>query len=179
MNLTIHQCYSISIPRACPNFDAAHNMHPLPRTSQSHSDVDLPLIVNGNADGGGPLEWGAAKASADSNMTRSDLSRESARSEWWRISRRRTRETRNGATEPHNQHKDLMLEPSAAAANSHPSPTSPHSGRSSRTGKLKTLFKRKPRPDDHDKQMSSFESSSGQLRTPPTSDPGISVTSED
>lgn len=157
----------------------AHNLHPLPRSSQSHSDVDLPAMVNGNADGGGPHEWGAAKASADSNMTRSDLSRESARSDWWRLKTRRTRETRNGTTEVHNQHKDLMLEPSVAAGNSHASPTSPNPGRSSRTGKLKTFFKRKPRPDDHERHFPSFGSaSSGQLRNPPTSDPGFVTSSE-
>jgi 3',5'-cyclic-nucleotide phosphodiesterase len=154
------------------------NLFPMPRSSQSHSEVDLSQTVNGNADGASHLEWDAAKASADSNQTRSDASRTSAGSEWWRLGRRRTRESRKCDTDTRGQQKPMLLDPPVFDANSNTSPTTPSPGRTGRSGKLKSFFTRKPKSGDQEKQLSSFGSSS-QLRTPPTSDPGLSVNSED
>lgn len=84
---------------------------------------------------------------------------------------------RNGDTDGRSQPKETTLD----AAPSHPdscagSPSSP--GRKTTTGKIKSFFKRKPRQEEQHKQLSSFGSSS-QLRTPPTSDPGQSLNSDD
>ncbi|ORY08716.1 hypothetical protein BCR34DRAFT_389625 [Clohesyomyces aquaticus] len=161
------------------------NLYPMPhQPSQSHSELDLSHTGNGNLDGSKLQPWESAKLSGDSTITRSDASREtSRRNEWWRQMghRRRTRDTRNGETELNGQQREMTLDPMRSAPPSNAtSPTSmPSPGKSSRTGKLKSFFKRKPRNhEDQEKQLSSFGSSS-QLRTPPTSDPGISVTSED
>ncbi|KAF1951767.1 HD-domain/PDEase-like protein [Byssothecium circinans] len=165
-----------------PDFDSATNLFPLPHpSSQSHSEVDLTQSANGNLDGS--KQWESNKMGAGSNGTRHDESRDPLRKpEWWRQmgSRRRTRDMRNCEKETTGQHKETGLDPtisnSTSDANS-PIATSP--GRSSRTGKLKSFFKRKPRnSNDHEKQLSSYGSSS-QLRTPPTSDPGRSLNSDE
>lgn len=150
--------------------------YPMPQPSpQSHSQVDLSHTVNGNLDGSKLQPWDNNKTSADSNITRSDISRDSS---WWRQmgSRRRTRDTRNGDTEIRLHPKDNMLD--SPVSNSDSTATSPvgtSPGRLTTTGKIKSFFKRKPSSShkDHEKQLSSFGSSS-QLRTPPTSDPGRS-----
>ncbi|KAF2476246.1 HD-domain/PDEase-like protein [Lindgomyces ingoldianus] len=167
-----------------PDFDSAANLFPMPHPpSQSHSEVDLSHAPNGNLDGSKLHQWESAKLSGDSNVSQSNASREtSRRSEWWRqmSSRRRTKDFRNGETNIHGQQKEMNLDQTISNTTSNAtSPTSLSPGKSSRTGKLKNFFKRKPRnSDEQEKQLSSFGSSS-QLRTPPTSDPGISVNSDD
>jgi hypothetical protein len=160
--------------------DIDHNLYPLPQpSSQSHSQVDLSSTANGNLDGSKLQQWESNKVSGDSNMTRSDVSRNSS---WWRQmgSKRTTRETRNGDADIRiHPPKETMLDapPSNTDSNA-TSPTIPSPGRKTTTGKIKNFFKRKPRHDEHQKQLSSYGSSS-QLRTPPTSDPGRSLNSDD
>lgn len=160
------------------------NHFPMPHpTSQSHSQVDLPHTANGNLDGSKQHEWETNKVSGDSNITTSDASRDSnRRSEWWRQmgSRRHTRDAKNGDADTRGQQKEMMLDPTLSNTTSNAtSPTYPSPGRTSRTSKIKSFFKRRPRnSNDQEKQLSSFGSSS-QLRTPPTSDPGQSVNSDD
>lgn len=168
-----------------PDFDSATNLFPMPqRTSQSHSEVDLSHAANGNLDGSKMQQWEANKVSGDSTVSRSDGSRDSVRrSQWWPQipTRRRNRDLRNGDREHPSQQKEMMLDPTLSNSTSDTaSPTATSPGRTSRTaGKLKSFFKRKPRnSSDHEKHLSSFGSSS-QLRTPPTSDPGQSVTSDE
>ncbi|KAF2007365.1 HD-domain/PDEase-like protein [Amniculicola lignicola CBS 123094] len=158
-------------------------LYPVPNVpSQSHSQVDLTHNSNGNLDGSKVQHWDT-KVSGDSTMSRSDASRDGGRrSEWWRqmSSRRRTRDLRNGDADSRGQQKEIALIPTMSnSTSSATSPTLPSPGRTSRTGKLKSFFRRKNRSDDEqEKQLSSFGSSS-QLRTPPTSDPGVSVHSDD
>jgi len=114
--------------------------------------------------------------SGDSNVTRSDGSRNPS---WWRqmSSRRSPRDIRNGETDCRIQPKETM--PDSALSNTESTAASPASpGRKTTTGKIKSFFKRKPRHEEQHKQLSSFGSSS-QLRTPPTSDPGRSLNSDD
>jgi hypothetical protein len=166
-----------------PDFDSATNLFPVPHPpSQSHSEVDLSHMANGNMDGPKSQQWEDNKMSGDSNISRSDASRDSSRrSEWWRqmSSRRRTRDLRNGEADARGQQKETMLDPTPSNTTSDTtSPTTPSPGRR-RTGKLKNFFKWKPRNNtDDEKQLSSFGSSS-HLRTPPTSDPGHSANSDD
>lgn len=150
-------------------------------SSQSHSQVDLSQAANGNLDGSKLQQWDTNnKLSADSSATRSDVSRDSS---WWRqmSSRRKTRDIRNGDAEGRAPQKDAMPDtlpppnPDSAAT----SPTCPSPGRKTTTGKIMSFFKRKSsNPKEPEKQLSSFGSSS-QLRTPPTSDPGRSLNSDD
>ena len=167
-----------------PDFDSANNLYPVPRIpSQSHSEVDLTHPTNGNLDGSKMQQWDGSKMSGDSTISRSDASRESGRrSEWWRqmSSRRRTRDVRNGDADGRPPQKEMLLDPSMSNSTSTvPSPTSLSPGRSSKTGKLKNFFRRKPKDsNEQEKQLSSFGSSS-HLRTPPTSDPGQSLNSDD
>jgi hypothetical protein len=156
------------------------NLYPLPQpSSQSHSQVDLSSTANGNLDGSRLQQWESNKISGDSNMTRSDVSRNSS---WWRqmSTRRTTRDTRNGDADIRvHPPKEMMLDtPPSNADSTATSPTCPSPGRKTTTGKIKNFFKRKPRHDEQQKQLSSFGSSS-QLRTPPTSDPGRSLNSDD
>jgi 3',5'-cyclic-nucleotide phosphodiesterase len=165
-----------------PDNDPATNLYPLPHpSSQSHSEVDLTHTVNGSSDGPKASPWEANKY-PDSQATRSDAFRESGRkSEWWRLtSRRRAKDQRNRDADMRGQEKDVTLDPSILQSNTEAiSPTSASQCRNSKTEKLKTFFKRKQRSsDDQEKQLSSFGSSS-QLRTPPTSDPGRSINSDD
>jgi 3',5'-cyclic-nucleotide phosphodiesterase len=181
-----HNAYFFRAPRPFgigPDDDSANNLHPLPHlASQSQSEVDLCHTVNGAADGSKPAQWDATNHTADSHVSRPDTFRDSSRrSEWWRLSsRRRTRDVRNGDTDTGGQQKEVVLDPSMLQANADAtSPTSSSPCRNSKTEKLKTFFKRKAKNnDDQEKQLSSFGSSS-QLRTPPTSDPGRSVNSDD
>lgn len=165
-----------------PDFDSATNLFPVPkRSSQSYSEVDLSNTANGNLDGSKAQQWETNKVSGDSGMSRSDGARDSPRrNEWWRgmSSRRRTRDLRNGDREVTPQPKEVTLDPSTTNSTSDAnSPTATSPGRTSRTGKLRSFFKRKTRnSNDQEKQLSSFGSSS-QLRTPPTSDPGHSLNS--
>ncbi|KAF2659268.1 HD-domain/PDEase-like protein [Lophiostoma macrostomum CBS 122681] len=161
----------------------ATSLFPLPQPTQRHSELDLYQSANGTADVAKASQWEADKESPDSNTPRSDASRDSnRRSEWWRqmSSRRRTRDMRNGDADAHGQPKESLLAPTISNSTSNAtSPTSPSPGRNSRTGKIKSFFKRKPKSNhDQEKQLSSFGSSS-HLRTPPTSDPGQSVNSDD
>ncbi|KAH7126763.1 hypothetical protein B0J11DRAFT_432433 [Dendryphion nanum] len=158
-------------------------LYPVPHpSSQCQSEVDLSHTANGNLDGSKTSQWDTAKVSADSNVSRSDTSRDSnRRSEWWRqmSSRRRTRDLRNGETDARGQQKDSIpdLPDHLTTINATTPPSPPR--QNSRTEKLKSFFKRKPRnSNEQEKQLSSFGSSS-QLRTPPTSDPGRSVNSDD
>ncbi|KAF2691942.1 HD-domain/PDEase-like protein [Lentithecium fluviatile CBS 122367] len=167
-----------------PDFDSATNLFPIPRApSQSHSEVDLSHTANGNLDGSKLQHWESNKLSGDSTVSRSDGSRDSHRKPgWWRqmSSTRRPKDVRNGDREALGHHKETNLEPTLSNPTSDaasPTPSSP--GRISRTGKLKSFFKRKPRnSNEQEKQLSSFGSSS-QLRTPPTSDPGRSLNSDE
>lgn len=160
---------------------AATDHYPMPQPSpQSHSQVDLSHTSNGNLDGSKLQPWDNNKTSAESNITRSDLSRDSS---WWRQmgSRRKIRETRNGDGELRAQSKDAISD--SLPTNSDSTATSPNGASPSRlttTGKIKSFFKRKPSSShkDQEKQLSSFGSSS-QLRTPPTSDPGRSLNSDE
>lgn len=161
------------------NMNSVNTLYPLPQPSpQSHSEVDLTQSSNGNLDGSKIQQWESNKNSADSHLARSDVSRNSS---WWRQrgSRRGGRETRNGEADGHGPYKESTIE----STTSHPdsaasSPTHASPGRMTTTDKIKSFFKRKPRQDDQEKQLSSFGSSS-QLRTPPTSDPGRSLNSDD
>ncbi|PVI06641.1 HD-domain/PDEase-like protein [Periconia macrospinosa] len=161
----------------------ASSLFPAPRVpSQRRSEMDLAQAANGNLDGSRMQHWDSNKMSGDSTMSRSDGSRDTTRkSDWWRqmSARRRTKDFRNGDRESNGHSKDATLHPTVSSSNSEttsPSATSP--GRSSRTDKLKSFFKRKPRNNDQEKQLSSFGSSS-QMRTPPTSDPGRSLNSDE
>ncbi|KAF9735487.1 cyclic nucleotide phosphodiesterase [Paraphaeosphaeria minitans] len=157
-----------------PNIELGTNMFPVPHpSSQSHSEVDLSTTANGNYDGSKMQTWESNKLSNDSNNSRSDASRDiHRRSEWWRPARKQ-RDNRNGGSTTPKQQQAAMLDPAAANTMLDPS-TSP--GKSSRTGKLKSFFRRKSgRAADSDKQLSSHGSSS-QL---PTSDPGRSVNSDE
>jgi hypothetical protein len=157
----------------------AVNLYPLPQpSSQSHSQVDLSHTANGNLDGSKLQQWDSNKISGDSNMTRSDVSRNSS---WWRqmSTRRTTRDTRNGDTEARPQHKEAALDTTPSNTTSTTaSPTLSSPDRKTTTGKIKNFFKRKTRHEEQPKQLSSFGSSS-QLRTPPTSDPSRSLNSDD
>jgi 3',5'-cyclic-nucleotide phosphodiesterase len=163
------------LTNACP----VVNLYPLPQpSSQSHSQVDLSTTTNGNLDGSKLQQWDSNKISGDSNMTRSDVSRNSS---WWRqmSTRRPTRDTRNGDADGRGHHKESPLDMSPSNTEStttSPVPTSP--GRKTTTGKIMNFFKRKPRNEEQHKQLSSYGSSS-QLRTPPTSDPSRSLNSDD
>lgn len=167
-----------------PDFDSATNPFPIPRDpSQSHSEVDLSSTANGNLDGAKLQQWDTSKLSGDSTVLKSDGSRDTHRKPgWWRqmSTTKRPRDLRNGDHEVSVHHKDTNLEPTLSNPTSDatsPTPSSP--GRASRTGKLKSFFKRKPRnSSEQEKQLSSFGSSS-QLRTPPTSDPGRSLNSDE
>ncbi|CAO2657604.1 Nn.00g037300.m01.CDS01 [Neocucurbitaria sp. VM-36] len=157
------------------------NLYPVPQTlPQSHSsEVDLSHTTNGNLDGSKLPQWDNSKLSGDSSATRSDASRNSS---WWRqmSSRRSTRDVRNGDPECRTPHKEELLSTYPSNTDSTTtSPTSPSPGRKTTTGKIKSFFKRKPSSNkEQEKQLSSFGSSS-QLRTPPTSDPGRSLNSDD
>ncbi|CAI6335882.1 unnamed protein product [Periconia digitata] len=166
----------------------ASSLFPAPRVpSQRHSEIDLQQAANGNLDGSRMQHWDSNnKMSGDSTMSRSDGTRDMTRKpDWWRqmSARRRTKDMRNGDREhhPHPSHKEAALNPTRSNSNSEtttPSATT-SPGRSSRTDKLKSFFKRKPRTsNDQEKQLSSFGSSS-QMRTPPTSDPGRSLNSDE
>lgn len=147
-------------------------------SSQSHSQVDLTHTANGNLDGSKLQQWESNKVSGDSNATRSDMSRNSS---WWRqmSTRRPTRDTRNGDADHRAHPKDSLLDTAPSNTDSNTtSPTCSSPGRKTTTGKIKNFFKRKPRQEEQPKQLSSFGSSS-QLRTPPTSDPGRSLNSDD
>lgn len=149
-------------------------MFPVPHpSSQSHSEVDLSITANGNYDGSKMQTWESNKLSNDSNMSRSDASRElHRRSEWWRPARKQ-RDQRNGGLDTPRQQQAAMLVPAVPNATLDPS-TSP--GKTSRAGKLKSFFRRKSgRAADSEKQLSSRGSSS-QL---PTSDPGRSMNSDE
>ncbi|KAL1796938.1 hypothetical protein ACET3X_005478 [Alternaria dauci] len=149
-------------------------------TSQSHSQVDLSQSANGNYDGSKLQQWDTHnKLSADSNATRSDVSRDSS---WWRhvSTKRRTRDVRNGDADGRAPLKEATPD-SVAPPNSDSTTTSPtcsSPGRKTTTGKIMSFFKRKPSHKEPEKQLSSFGSSS-QLRTPQTSDPGRSLNSDD
>ncbi|KAH4995035.1 hypothetical protein HBI76_009460 [Parastagonospora nodorum] len=155
------------------------DLYPMPQpSSQSHSQVDLSHTANGNFDGSKLQHWDSNKISGDSNMTRSDVSRNSS---WWRqmSTRRATRDTRNGDTEGRPAHKETTLDTTPSNTTSTTtSPTIPSPDRKTTTGKIKSFFKRKPRHEEQPKQLSSFGSSS-QLRTPPTRDPSRSLNGED
>ncbi|KAL1613000.1 3',5'-cyclic-nucleotide phosphodiesterase [Paraconiothyrium brasiliense] len=161
-----------------PDFDSATNLFPVPHpSSQSHSEVDLSATTNGNYDGSKMQTWESNKLSNDSTMSRSDASRDiHRRSEWWRPARKQ-RDHRNGGFEMPNQQQNAMLDPTTTNTTLDPScPTATSPGRTSRTGKLKSFFRRKSgRAADSEKQLSSHGSSS-QL---PTSDPGRSVNSDE
>ncbi|KAF2643415.1 HD-domain/PDEase-like protein [Massarina eburnea CBS 473.64] len=160
-----------------PDFDSATNLFPLPTSSQSHSEVDLSQTVNGNLDGSKMQQWDANNVSGDSNGAR--LGEPYRKPEWWRPigSRRRTRDLRNGDREVSGHQKELVPEPPNSTSDANSPTTSP--GRPSRAGKLKSFFRRKPRGgNDQEKQLSSYGSSS-QLRTPPTSDFGRSLNSDE
>lgn len=160
-----------------PDFDSATNLFPVPLpSSQSQSEVDLSNTANGNFDGSKMQTWESNKLSNDSNLSRSDGSRDQhRRSEWWRPVRKQ-REHRNGGYDTPVQQQETLLDPISAipATDSHSPATSP--GRTSRTGKLKSFFRRKSgRAADQEKQLSSHGSSS-QI---PNSDPGRSLNSDD
>jgi hypothetical protein len=119
--------------------------------------------------------------SGESGATRSDLSRDSS---WWRqmsSKRRATRDARNGDHDVPCPPKESMLN----APTSHPdssSPTGPglSPNRKNTTGRFKSFFKRKPKgQEEHGKTLSSFGSSSQLRTTPPTSDQGRSLNSDD
>lgn len=146
------------------------SLYPLPQpSSQSHSQVDLSHTANGNLDGSKLPQWDDSKLSADSNLTRSDATRDSS---WWRqmSTRRRTRDVRNCEADGRIQVKEPTLDTSPS--NTDPNVTAISPSRMTTSGKIKSFFKRKPSGQkEQQKQLSSYGSSS-QLRTPQTSDPG-------
>jgi 3',5'-cyclic-nucleotide phosphodiesterase len=151
------------------------DLYPMPQpSSQSHSQVDLSQTANGHLDDSKLQPWDDNKLSADSSAARSDGSRDSS---WWRqmSSRRRARDTdgRLPLKEVVPDHVPYNTDSNAG------SPTTSSPGRKTTTGKIMSFFKRKPSSQrEPEKQLSSFGSSS-QLRTPPTSDPGRSLNSDD
>ncbi|KAF1947273.1 HD-domain/PDEase-like protein, partial [Clathrospora elynae] len=156
------------------------NLYPMPQpSSRSHSQADLSHTANGDADSPKLQQWDNNKMSGDSNLTRSDESRDSS---WWRqmSSRRRPRDIRNGDVDGRAQLKETTLTPTMSNTDSTTaSPTYHNPGRKTTSGKIMSFFKRKPSGQrEPEKQLSSFGSSS-QLRTPPTSDPGRSLNSDD
>jgi hypothetical protein len=161
------------------NLVLAVNLYPLPKSSsQSHSEVDLTHPANGNFDGPQIQQWDTNKHSGDSHATRSDGSRSSS---WWRnmSTRRVPWDPKNGDIDGRGPYKETTVNtasPNLEMATSSPTHHSP--GRRTTSGKIKSFFKRRPRHEEHEKQLSSFGSSS-QLRTPPTSDPGRSLNSDD
>jgi hypothetical protein len=161
-----------------PDLESATNMFPPPHpSSQRHSEVDLSTGANGNYDGSKMQTWESNKLSNDSTVSRSDGTRDTnRRSEWWRPVRRQ-RDYRNGGSETPTQQQTTMLDPTTINTTLDPNvPTTTSPGRTSRTGKLKSFFRRKSgRANDSEKQLSSHGSSS-QL---PTSDPGRSVNSDE
>ncbi|CBX95047.1 hypothetical protein LEMA_P114620.1 [Plenodomus lingam JN3] len=152
------------------------SLYPLPQpSSQSHSEVDLSHTGNGNLDGSKLPQWDDSKLSAESNLTRSDGTRDSS---WWRqmSTRRRTRDVRNGEADGRTHLKETTLDTSPPNTDSNPNAVSP--SRLTTSSKIKSFFKRKPSGQkEQQKQLSSYGSSS-QLRTPQTSDPGQSVGSD-
>jgi len=156
--------------------DQAVSLYPLPQPPpQSHSHVDLLHSANGSFDGSKLAQWEDAKLSADSNTTHLNATRDS---NWWRqmSTRRRTREARNGEVEGRGRSKEPTLETSLSNTDSNGTAASP--GKRTTSGKIKSFFKRKPSGHrEQPKQLSSYRSSS-QLRTPLTSDPGHSLSSD-
>ncbi|KAH7381693.1 hypothetical protein BKA66DRAFT_570817 [Pyrenochaeta sp. MPI-SDFR-AT-0127] len=157
------------------------SVYPMPQPpSQGHSsEVNLAHTANGTLDGSKLQQWDNNKLSGDSSATRSDASRNPS---WWRqmSTRRGPRDIRNGEADGRAHHKETTLDTTPSNTDSNTtSPTCPSPGRQTTTGKIKSFFKRKPsgQKEQH-KQLSSFGSSS-QLRTPPTSDPGRSLNSDD
>lgn len=157
-------------------------LYPVQQSSpQSHSEVDLSQGANGNLEGSKLQKWESNKMSGESGATRSDLSRDSS---WWRqmsSKRRTTRDARNGDHDMPCQPKESTLNPPT----SHPDPNA-HSaaglspGRKNTTGRFKSFFKRKPKgQEEPGKQLLSFGSSSQLRTTPPTSDQGRSLNSDD
>lgn len=136
-------------------------LYPVQQSSpQSHSEIDLSQGANGNLEGADLQQWDSNKMSGESGATRSDLSRDSS---WWRqmsSKRRTTRDPRNGDHDVPYAPKESMLNPptSHPDSNSHPS-TGLSPGRKHTTGRFKSFFKRKPRQEEHGKQLSSFGSS--------------------
>lgn len=162
--------------------DPVVELYPVQQSSpQSHSEIDLSQGANGNLEGSKLQQWDSNKMSGESGATRSDLSRDSS---WWRqmsSKRRTTRDARNGDHDVPLPPKESMLN----APTSHPD-SGPHSAgglspnRKNTTGRFKNFFKRKPKgQEEHGKQLSSFGSSSQLRTTPPTSDPGRSLNSDD
>lgn len=158
-------------------------LYPVQQPSpQSHSEVDLSQGANGNLEGSKLQKWESNKMSGESGATRSDLSRDSS---WWRqmsSKRRTTRDARNGDQDAPCPHKESTLN----APTSHPgdpnahSPTGLSPGKKNSTGRFKSFFKRKPKGhEEQGKQLSSFGSSSQLRTTPPTSDQGRSLNSDD
>ncbi|KAF2856590.1 HD-domain/PDEase-like protein [Plenodomus tracheiphilus IPT5] len=152
------------------------SLYPLPQpSSQSHSQVDLSHTANGNLDGSKLPQWDDSKLSAESNLARSDGTRDSS---WWRqmSTRRRARDVRHGEADGRGQLKEPTLDTSPSNTDSNVTAISP--GKRTTSGKIKSFFKRKPSGQkEQQKQLSSYGSSS-QLRTPPTSDPGQSLSSD-
>ncbi|XPS71402.1 3',5'-cyclic-nucleotide phosphodiesterase [Ascochyta lentis] len=158
-------------------------LYPVQQSSpQSHSEVDLSQGANGNLEGSKLQKWESNKMSGESGATRSDLSRDSS---WWRqmsSKRRTTRDARNCDQDVPCPPKESML----SAPTSHPGDFTAHAstglspGRKHSTGRFKSFFKRKPKgQEEHGKQLSSFGSSSQLRTTPPTSDQGRSLNSDD
>ena len=155
-------------------------LYPVQQSSpQSHSEVDLSQGANGNLESSKLQKWESNKMSGESGATRSDMSRDSS---WWRqmsSKRRTTRDTRNGDhdTPP----KESMLNAPTSHPDSHAhSPTGLSPGKKHSTGRFKSFFKRKPKgQEEQGKQLSSFGSSSQLRTTPPTSDQGQSLNSDD
>lgn len=157
------------------DLNIASNLFPVPQPiSQRHSEVDLASMANGNFDGS-KVQRDSNKLSDDSHMSRPNGSRDAhRRSEWWRP--RRQRDYRNGGYETPIQQHDAMLDPTSTSSPLDGNSPTASSGRTSRTGKLKSFFRRKSgRATDQEKQLSSHGSSS-QL---PTSDPGRSMNSDE
>ncbi|KAF2751704.1 HD-domain/PDEase-like protein [Sporormia fimetaria CBS 119925] len=172
----------LTAPSQAGRSKVANVLFSTPRaSSHSHSHVNLYHAANGAPEPPLPGHWDASK-SGDGTNSMTDPSRDpSRRNEWWRLSsRRRTRDVRNGDTDAHGQPKDMALDlPPVNGASQSTSPTAVSPGKNSKAEKLKTFFKWKPRTsEEHNKQLSSVSSSS-HLRTPPTSDPGVSINSDD
>jgi 3',5'-cyclic-nucleotide phosphodiesterase len=155
-------------------------LYPVQQSSpQSHSEVDLSQGANGNLEGSKLQKWESNKMSGESGATRSDVSRDSS---WWRqmsSKRRTTRDTRNGDHDI--PPKESMLNAPTSHPDSHAhSPAGLSPGKKHSTGRFKSFFKRKPKgQEEQGKQLSSFGSSSQLRTTPPTSDQGQSLNSDD
>lgn len=158
------------------------NLYPMPQpSSQCHSQVDLSHPSNGNLDGSKLSQWDNHRADGDGNAMRPDGTRDLS---WWRQMSTRRRniraDVRNGDVNVRAHNKEIALDyPTSSHELNPPPPGYTATDRRTTSGKIRSFFKRKPKGHDDPEKQSSSIGSSSQLQTPPTSDPGRSLNSDD